>query len=160
MSDPTDEKVDQYSLERLQDRAQITSMMAVYTRCADLNLPEQQAAVFTADCRVLFHPGQQIVGRTQLQETLTASMARLARSSHSLSNIEIWFDGKDSATTQSVVIAWHRRTDGSEWTLYGRYVDRWERTGAGWLISERELRTAGAVGRDDSELPSLGRHSR
>lgn len=160
MSDSTDAAVDQYSLERLQDRAQITSMMAIYTRCADLNLPEQQAAVFTEDCRVLFHPGQWVVGRALLAEALIASMARLAQSSHSFSNVEIWFESNDSATAQSVVIAWHRRTDGSEWTLYGRYVDRWVRVDAGWRISERELRAAGAVGRDDSELPSLGRNAR
>jgi 3-phenylpropionate/cinnamic acid dioxygenase small subunit len=160
MADPTDTNVDQFSLERLQDRAQITSMMSVYTRCADLNLPEQQAAVFTDDCRVLFHPGHWIEGRVLLAETLTASMSRLARSSHSVSNVEIWFDGPDTAAAQSVVIAWHRRYDGSEWTLYGRYMDRWVRAGGSWRICERELRAAGAVGRDDSELPSLGRTAR
>ena len=35
------------------------------------------------------------------------------------------FEGSDADTAQSAVIAWHRRHDGSEWTLYGRYVDRW-----------------------------------
>ena len=40
-----------------------------------------------------------------------------------------------------------------------RYVDRWTRTEAGWRLAERELRAAGAVGRDDRELPPLGRAS-
>ena len=74
-----------------------------------------------------------------------------------MSNIEIDFEGPDTAAAQSAVLAWHRRYDGSEWTLYGRYVDRWTRTEAGWRLAERELRAAGAVGRDDRQLPPLGR---
>jgi hypothetical protein len=38
-------------------------------------------------------------------------------------------------------------------------VDRWTRTEQGWRLVERELRAAGAVGRDDSELLPLGRAS-
>jgi Ring hydroxylating beta subunit len=99
-------------LTQLLDRQEITAVMAAYARWADLNQPEQQAAVFVADCRA-----------------------------------------------QSAVIAWHRRHDGSEWTLYGRYVDRWTRTEEGWRLAERELRAAGAAGRDDRELRPLGRAS-
>jgi len=148
---------DQFSLQRLADRAQIASVMAVYTRCADLNLPDEQVMVFVEDCRVSYHPGTVIEGRATLAAMLGESLARFVRTSHHVSNIEIDFDGPDSASAQSAVIAWHRRVDGTEWTLYGRYVDRWVRTTEGWRMSDRELRAAGAVGRDDSVLPPLGR---
>ena len=35
-------------LRQLLDRQEIMAVMAAYTRCADLNQPEQQAAVFVA----------------------------------------------------------------------------------------------------------------
>jgi len=146
-------------LRQLLDRQEITAVMAAYTRWADMNQPEQQAEVFIQDCRVKYHLTDWIVGRKALAEALVTALARYAKTSHHLSNIEIDFDGPDSATAQSAVIAWHRRHDGSEWTLYGRYVDRWTRTGQGWRLAERELRAAGAVGRDDSQLPPIGRAS-
>jgi len=144
-------------LEQLLDRQEIAAVMAAYARCADLNQPEQQAATFVADCRVRYHPGDWITGRAALTGQLRVALARYVQTSHHVSNIEIDFEGSDAATAQSAVIAWHRRHDGSEWTLYGRYVDRWTRTGEGWRLAERELRAAGAAGRDDRELPPLGR---
>lgn len=146
-------------LEQLLDRQAIAAVMAAYARCADLNQPEQQAATFTEDCRAKYHPGDWIVGRAALTEKLRTALTSYSNTSHHLGNIEIDFEGPDSATAQSTVIAWHRRHDGSEWTLYGRYVDRWTRTGEGWRLAERELRAAGAAGRDDRELPPLGRAS-
>jgi uncharacterized protein (TIGR02246 family) len=146
-------------LEHLLDRAEITAVMAAYARWADLNQPEQQAGLFVEDCRVSYHPGDWIAGRAALTEKLRTALAGYAKTSHHVSNIEIDFDGPGTATAQSAVIAWHRRNDGSEWTLYGRYVDRWTRTEAGWRLAERELRAAGAVGRDDRQLPPLGRAS-
>ncbi len=146
-------------LRQLLDRQEITAMMAAYTRCADMNQPEQQAEVFVQDCRVRYHLADRIVGRGALVEALRTALARYSNTSHHLGNIEIDFEGPDSATAQSTVIAWHRRHDGSEWTMYGRYVDRWTRTEQGWRLAERELRAAGAVGRDDSQLPPLGRAS-
>ena len=79
--------------------------------------PEQQAEVFIEDCRVKYHLTDWIVGRKDLTEALVTALARYAKTSHHLSNIEIDFDGPDSATAQSAVIAWHRRHDGSELTL-------------------------------------------
>ena len=143
--------------QQLLDRQEITAVMAAYARWADLNQPEQQAAVFTEDGRVRYHPGDWIAGREALTEQLRAALARYVQTSHHVSNIEIDFEGPDTAAAQSAVLAWHRRYDGSEWTLYGRYVDRWTRTEAGWRLAERELRAAGAVGRDDRQLPPLGR---
>jgi len=144
---------------QLVDRQEITAVMAAYARWADLNQPERQAATFAADGRVSYHPGEWIAGREALTDKLRTALAGYAQTSHHVSNIEIDFEGPDTAAAQSAVIAWHRRHDGSEWTLYGRYVDGWTRTEAGWRLAERELRAAGAVGRDDRELPPLGRAS-
>lgn len=59
---------------------------------------------------------------------------------------------------QTVVHAWHRRADGApDAVLYGRYVDEWVPTLAGWRIAVREFRVAGATGREESGLNPLGR---
>jgi 3-phenylpropionate/cinnamic acid dioxygenase small subunit len=155
--DAHDHDHDQFTPERLDDRARIATVMATYARCADLNRPEEQAATFAEDGRVSYHPGVWIEGRARIAAALRESLARFQRTSHHLGNLEITFEGTDSATAQSTVIAWHRRNDGSEWTLFGRYVDRWVRQDRGWLIAERVLQVAGATGRDDSELARLGR---
>lgn len=148
---------DRTLLSQLLDRQEIAAVMAEYARWADLNQPERQAATFAADGRARYHPGEWIAGHAALTAKLRTALAGYARTSHHVSNIEIDFDGPDAATAQSAVVAWHRRPDGSEWTLYGRYVDRWTRTEQGWRLAQRELRAAGAVGRDDRELPPLGR---
>src|SRR5580700_9656840 len=92
-------------LRQLLDRQEITAMMAAYTRCADMNQPEQQAEVFVQDCRVKYHPADWIVGRGALVEALRTALARYSNTSHHLGNIEIDFDGPDSAAAQSTVIA-------------------------------------------------------
>jgi SnoaL-like domain len=148
---------EQFTPERLADRARIASVMATYTRCADLNQPDEQSATFAVDGRVSYHPGVWIEGRASIAAALRVSLARFQRTSHHVGNLEIEFDDPDRATAQSTVIAWHRRNDGMEWTLFGRYVDRWVCQDGAWLIAERVLRAAGATGRDETELPSLGR---
>jgi SnoaL-like domain len=57
---------DRTLLRQLLDRQEITAVMAAYARWADLNQPEQQAALFVADCRVSYHPGAWITGRAAL----------------------------------------------------------------------------------------------
>lgn len=146
-------------LRELQDRAEITAAMNLYARSADLNEPERQASVFVDDCRVRYHPDTWMEGRAALVESLHVALSHYSATSHHLGNIQIDFAGPDEATAESTVLAWHRRRDGSEWSLHGRYVDRWVRTDDGWRMTERELRAAGALGRDESVLVPLGRRS-
>ena len=134
--------------------------MAAYARWADLNQPEQQAATVRRGL-----PGQLSPWRLD-RRARGADREAAHRADRVLEYQPPRGQYRDrlrgprySATAQSAVIAWHRRNDGSEWTLYGRYVDRWTRTEAGWRLAERELRAAGAVGRDDRQLLPLGRAS-
>lgn len=144
-------------VQQLLDREQIRAAMAVYARSADIYEPEQQASVFVEDCRVSYHPDRWMLGRAALIESLYVALARYSRTSHHIGTVEIDFTGPDDADAQSTVLAWHRRLDGSEWTMHGRYVDRWTRTPDGWRMTERQLRAAGATGRDESQLPPIGR---
>lgn len=152
---PTDRQV-----QELLDREKIRAAMAVYARSADLYEPVQQASVFVEHCRVRYHPDQWIVGRAALVDALNVALAKYSHTSHHIGTVEIEFSGPDDAAAQSTVLAWHRRLDGSEWTMHGRYVDLWTRTPDGWQMLERELRAAGATGRDESQLPTIGRRTR
>src|SRR5260370_9086272 len=117
--------------------------MTAYARGGDMNQAEEQGEVFIENCRVKYHLTDWIVGRGALTEALRTALARYSKTSHHLGNIEIDFEGPDSATAQSAVIAWHRRHDGAEWTLYGPYVARSTRTEHGWRLAERAPPPAG-----------------
>ena len=66
-------------------------------------------------------------------------MWRWKHTSHHLSNIQINFDGSDSADVRSYVYAWHKRADGTIATILGQYVDRFLRSGERWLIARRRM---------------------
>lgn len=143
---------------RLADRAEIMAGLAAYCRLADLNRPDEQTRVFIDGCRASYGAGRWIEGRAALTEVLRRSLTAYTATSHLLGGTEVEFTGEDTAAVQTVVHAWHRRADGApDVVLFGRYVDEWVRTPAGWRISVRELRVAGAVGRDESGLTPIGR---
>lgn len=143
---------------RLADRAEILAGLAAYCRLADLNRPDEQTAVFAADCRVSYGAGRWIEGRAALTAALRRSLAAYTATSHLIGGTEVAFPAEDRADVQTVVHAWHRRTDGQpDVVLYGRYVDEWVRTPDGWRIRVREFRVAGATGRDETGLNPLGR---
>ena len=144
--------------DRCADRHAIVGQLAAYCRLADLNRPEEQTAVFVDDCRVTYGGDQWIEGREALTAALRRALAAYAATSHLLGPAEIAFDGDDRASVSTAVHAWHRRADGApDVVLYGRYVDDWVRTDAGWRIAVRQFRVAGATGRDESRLTTIGR---
>lgn len=138
--------VDDTTLQMLADRAAIADGLAAYCRHADDNEPERQAALFTEDCLVSYGEQANIRGRPELADLLRGALARYTATSHVLGGVEIVLDG-DRASVTSAVQAWHRNPDGSSWTLFGRYVDTWQRTPDGWRITERQVQASGAEGR-------------
>lgn len=143
---------------RCADRHEITEGLAAYCRLADLNLPDEQTAVFVEDCRVSYGRDRWIEGRVPLTEALGRMLTAYTATSHVLGLPEVVFDGDDRAGVSTAVHAWHRRADGGpDVVLYGRYVDQWVRTGEGWRIAVREFRAAGATGRAEADLAPIGR---
>lgn len=142
---------------RFPDRHDIEQLMYTYARCADLADVEGQASVFHDDCRVLFSGDTWIEGKEQLKASLRNAFTRYAQTSHAVTNISITFTGTDDAEADSLITAWHRGADGSEWTLHGRYVDTWFKGVEGWKLKTRQIVAAGAVGRDEARLTMLQR---
>lgn len=146
-------------LQQIIDRQAITDGLHWYTRWVDLNRVDKQVEIFTEDGRIAFRGEDSWTeGRANIEALITPLVAMYQATHHYISNIEINFESADEARSQCYLHAWHRPADGSDdFTLYAQYHDRWTRTGEGWRIRERRLKTAGTIGGDASGLEPLGR---
>jgi hypothetical protein len=147
------------ALQQLLDRQAITDGLHWYTRWVDLNRVDKQVEIFTEDGRISFGgDAAWTVGRKNIETLITPLVAIYEATHHYISNIDISFESADEARSMCYLHAWHRPADGSaDFVLYAQYHDRWTRTGDGWRIRERRLKTAGTVGRDATGLEPIGR---
>jgi 3-phenylpropionate/cinnamic acid dioxygenase small subunit len=136
-----------HSLQQLQDRIDIETVLIQYCRYIDRVDLDPLAALFTEDCFVEYGPDANFSsqGRAKLRRDLER-MWRYRRTAHQMSNIEIVFISDDEAHALSAVIAWHELPENQNREvvmLYGRYDDTLVRTEAGWRIRRRKLMNAG-----------------
>ncbi|GAA0588728.1 hypothetical protein GCM10010172_87090 [Paractinoplanes ferrugineus] len=154
-SHPTDATV-----RELTDRAAITEVLYAYARLVDERDFVAAAAVFTDDCRAEYglRDGDTLHSAAAVADWLARQLDDGTVTSHHLSNVEIGFSDTDHATTTSYVHAWHR-TPGApvDPMVFARYVDRLERTPAGWRIAHRQMFAHGLVGFPDGILRALAR---
>lgn len=125
---------------RLADRQAIGEVLVDYCCALDRMDLDRLSALFTEDCSVDYGPDPRLKsdGRAALAQSLER-MWRWSRTSHHLSNVQIRFDGPDSATVGSYVFAWHERPDGSTATVLGQYQDRFVRVDGEWRIASRRM---------------------
>lgn len=148
------------SLRELQDRQLIADLIHAYCDHFDRNEVEAVAALFTEDATIDYGPETAtIVGASGLAATIAIGLERtFAATSHHVSNIRIFFDTPDAARAVSYLYAWHRYVDGTpDGELWGRYRHRFERTEAGWRISELVLEAAGMVDFHRATMHPIGR---
>ena len=92
-------------------------------------------------CWALGAGGQQ--GCDEIIERVASALGPLDDSQHMVTNHQIRIDG-DTATGRCYVHAQHIRAaaeGGSLYVVAGRYEDDYVRTGDGWRIAERRIRT-------------------
>jgi uncharacterized protein (TIGR02246 family) len=127
------------ALRRLLDRAEIEQRKHAYLRAADDADPERMVARFTPDCTASYAPGQPVIeGRDSLREWYAHRIGDVVSSSHHLSNLEVEFDGDDTAHVRAYLYSWQRYDDFPEHGdrhCWARYVDTWVRTRDGWYQS-------------------------
>jgi 3-phenylpropionate/cinnamic acid dioxygenase small subunit len=136
-----------YNPQQLSDLQDITDVLHAYCRAVDDNRPDDIITLFTDDCRYDYGGA---TGRFDTKEHaykfFRAGTDKIyKRSAHYLSNVEITFTGGDEADGVSYVAAWHEFHDESlpnAW-IFGRYVDRFVRSGDGWRICQRTVVTMG-----------------
>ena len=139
-------------IRELEDRAAITQLVHEYTRMYDQGDHDAMAELFSEDARIDYGPGMggPRQGRESIRKWLEGIYA-FKRTSHHLSNVQIWLEAADRARGTCYVLAWHEWPDDRpNAVLYGRYEDVYERTREGWRIAERrELQH----GQEDFDVP-------
>jgi ketosteroid isomerase-like protein len=128
---------------RLEDRAGIADLMALYCERVDEYDIDAVAACFTPDCVTDYGPGRGglVTGREAVQARIAAGQAQFRRTHHQLGQSRIWFDPADPerARATTYVTATHEEWDGHLWRAHLRYLDVLRRTPEGWLLAERKV---------------------
>lgn len=140
-------------IRRLEDRAEITQLVHEYCRVFDEGNHDAMADLFGEDALIDYGPdlGGEITGREEIR-TWLRGIYGFKRTSHHLSNVQVWFDEADPDHARGVcyVLAWHEwPSERPNGVLYGRYEDEYRRTTEGWRIAvRREIQH----GQEDFEL--------
>lgn len=145
---------------QLLDRQEIVDQMHAYARWVDLGRPDEQVKVFTQGCRANFARGDEhwLEGREAVLAFVRDALAPYAATNHTISNVEITFDGPDKAGAESYVQAWHRfKADRPDFLAFGRYHDVWVRTPEGWRLAERRFKVNAGEGRSTEGSEPIGR---
>jgi ketosteroid isomerase-like protein len=150
------------AVRELLDRQAIADLIHAYCRHFDQNEPKEVAALFTAGATIDYGPeSATVVGSASIAASIATGLEQtFAATSHHVSNMELRFNGPDSARGVTYLYAWHRYRDGSpDGELWGRYHHRFERTADGWRIAELVLRAAGSVDFHRATMHPIGRCS-
>ena len=147
------------AVRELVDRQAITGLIHSYCECFDRNDPEGVAALFTPDAVVDYNPDTPDITGAELAGTIAIGLRdTFAATSHHVSNVTIEFEGSDTARSLCYVDAWHRYRNGApDGYLWGRYLNRYRRTGAGWRITSLLLQAAGTIDFHRERMHGIGR---
>lgn len=133
----------------LGDKAAVADVAIRYCDLIDSGRWAELDQVFIPDA--IFHlPDGDQVGLAAIQARIGGALGPLDQSHHMVTNHQVTIENI-SAAHRCYFQAQHVRsgpTDGSRYTVAGRYEDRLTRTDAGWRIEERTLTvmwTAGNV---------------
>lgn len=124
------------SLDALISRAAIMDLVCAYARAADRGDAELMASLFHEDAVVMCGIANGN-GETFAQAIAQFVTANLERCFHSTSNSWVEIDG-DAAVGEHYVIA-HMTAGANDIMTGGRYIDRYERRGGVWKISNRSF---------------------
>lgn len=131
---------------RLEDRAAIADVLALYCERVDEYDIAAVATLFTPDCITDYGPGRGglVTGRDAVRARIAAGQAQFRRTHHQLGQSRIVFDtdDPDRASATTYVTATHEEWDGRGWRAQLRYLDVLTRTDARWLLAERRVHAA------------------
>lgn len=147
---PTDEPPS--DLAELRDRAAIVDVLALFCERVDAYDIPGLAAVFTADCFTDYGPGRggPVHGLADVLARIARGQAEFRRTHHQLGQTRLTLDGDgDGADAITYVTATHEHRDGRRSRVQLRYLDRLQRTEAGWRIAERRAHASVVEGMDD-----------
>lgn len=134
------------ALAALQQRIRIEELLFDYCSLVDLLDIDGVVGLFTQDGVFDYGFGRVFTGREELRR-LFSRLVMYEATSHHLSNVRITVAADRTARAESVLYAYHVRSEGSEDVhLWGRYSDSLVLDGGHWRFQRRRLRAAAEKG--------------
>jgi hypothetical protein len=132
-------------LRLLEDREAIHEVIMRYCRGVDRGEPDLVASAFHDDATdnhygVLL-PFREAIGTLKTARSADRSSSPVKSTMHNICNVLIEIDG-DVARSESYLVSIVRlqhEARAFDWTLAGRYVDRFERRNGAWRIAQRTV---------------------
>ncbi len=125
----------------------VTETLLEYCQFVDEKRIDDFAELFAQDC--YFDEGGVYESRAAVRKVVSKLVAGFAHMSHHLSNIRVWSTGPGEAEALSYIYAWHERKDGTQFEIWGRYVDVLHDDGDRWRFRRRIVQMQGAKGIED-----------
>ena len=123
------------ALRHLLDERDLRALSATYMRGLDRHDPALVRSVFSDDATT--HYGTFRGGPAEMAGMAMAALSAYRATQHLLGQINLAVSG-DSATGEVYFQAFHQHaTEGFDRFICGRYIDRYRRTGGGWLMTHR-----------------------
>ena len=148
------------AVRELIDRAAVTEVLYSYARLVDERDFAAAAELFTDDCVAEYGIRETEIMRSSaaVADWLASQLRDGSASSHHISNVQVSFPDADHAEATCYVYAWHRMPGAAaDPIVLARYVDRLERTTAGWRIAHRRLLGHGLIDFPDGIIRPLPR---
>ena len=163
-------EVDDFSPERLADRAKITEALHKWCRAVDRLDYDGMRAAFHPDA--IDNHGHYTGDVDGLVNWIKERHQAIPFSLHSVSNVIVEFCGKDAAIVESDVITAQHYPEASEATVnlfnagkvgrpmdmlaFARYADRYERRNGQWKIAERTVIYDSQIVSESPGVPKVG----
>jgi ketosteroid isomerase-like protein len=126
--------------------AAVTDTILDYAEAVDGSEVERWVDLFCADGT--FDEGRVLQGHEALDKQFRLLMRLFDATAHHMSNIRIQRTGDDTATATSYVYAWHRKVDGEDFEIWGRYLDEMRVERGRWRFAHRRVEMFGSRGMD------------
>jgi hypothetical protein len=130
----------EHRIQRLEDRAALNDLVVRYFLAADGDDLEGVGESFTESANFSSSGMVNASGRAAIVEFIAMSRSHMCLTIHTPHYAQFTFDGEDRAKG---MVGAHLELVLAGTAVYGavRYVDEYERTGQGWRISARDMRT-------------------
>jgi ketosteroid isomerase-like protein len=125
------------TIRMLADRRAIEDGVICYGHAIDSRDYARLRECMKPDVRVKYGAADWLTGADEAGRYCALALDPLDMSQHRFSSIDVKLDG-DRATSTTYLCAEHVK-NGERYTVGGHYLDKWERTRAGWRIAERVL---------------------
>lgn len=136
--------------------AAVTDTLLDYAHFVDTCEADKWAELFCVDGE--FDEGRVVQGRDALAIHVRKLLRLFDATAHHISNIRIRRTGPKTATSTCYVYAWHQKTDGDDFEIWGQYSDELLVEEDKWRFSKRRVEMFGSRGWD-IQLDRVARRS-